>query len=195
MATAVQAQKMLLILFHQWKNPSSLLRCLVEPAYPHGAWKQWDAWLLPGVRLWDSSPGVSWHRGAVYNTHKRQRTVPTCHPVFSTTFIYQEIKLGMLGQSSLFRSSLLWNLSWLQVSGTLVLHLIWMTGPAKGILSPDTLQGHWFCMGLERAVSPTESQIPLARAVFLLCVTSNQHSTILTAARKADNIFFQGTKI
>ena len=55
------------------------------------------------------------------------------------------------------------------------------------------------CWGIDSAraerVSPTESQIPLARAVFLLCVTSNQHSTILTAARKADNIFFQGTKI
>lgn len=116
----------------------------------------------------------------------------------SCIFHYIELSVNptwMLRQSPIFPSSLLWNLSWLQVSRTLALHLIWMTGPAKGILSPDTLQGHWFCMGLERTVSPTESQIPLARAVFLLCVTSNQHSTILTAARKADNIFFQGTKI
>lgn len=30
---------------------------------------------------------------------------------------------------------------------------------------------------------------------FLLCVTSNQHSAILTAVRKADTIFFRGTKI
>lgn len=50
-------------------------------------------------------------RGALCNTHKGQRTRPTCHPAFSSTFIYQEIKLGMLGQTPLSRSSLLWNLS------------------------------------------------------------------------------------
>lgn len=141
---------------------------------------------------------LSWslaaQRSHVQPTQGRQN-----HALLSSC-VFQHIYLSinqtwMLGQSPIFHSSILWNLSWLQVSGTVVLHLIWMTGPAKAILSPDTLQGHWFCTGLERTVSPTESQIPLARAVFLLCVTSNQHSTILTAARKADNIFFQGTKI
>lgn len=141
---------------------------------------------------------LSWslaaQRSRVQHTRGRENHAHLSSCVFQ--YIYLSInQTWMLGRSPIFRSSLLWNLSWLQVPGNVVLHLIWMTRPAQGILSPDTLQGHWFCRGLEGTVSPTESQTPLARAVFLLCVTSNQHSTILTAARKADNIFFQGTKI
>lgn len=112
------------------------------------------------------------------------------HHIYSSTN-----KSGKWGQPPLFCFGLLWNLSWLQVARTLFLHLIQTTGPVKGVPSPDRLPGHCLSTGWDRRVSPTEWQIPLARAVFLLCVTSNQHSTILTAARKADNIFFQGTKI
>lgn len=131
------------------KKSHFLLGCTVEPVYPHSARKQRDAWLLPGQRLWDSSPGVSQHRGAVYNTHRGERE--PCPPVILRLPVHLFINKSNLvpGQSPIFHSSLLWNLSRLQVAGTLVLHLIWMTGPAKGILSPDTLQGHWFCMDLE----------------------------------------------
>jgi len=47
----------------------------------------------------------------------------------------------MRGQPRIFCFSLLWNLSWLQAARTLVLHLTWRTGPAKGVLVP------WYTAG------------------------------------------------
>lgn len=68
-------------------------------------------------------------------------------------------------------------------------------GPKESRAAPWPRAGHRPSAAPERRASPPEPRAPLARAVFLPCVTSNQHGTTLTAARKADNIFFQGTKI
>lgn len=74
----------------------------------------------------------------------------------------------VLGQPPLFRCYFAMELILTTGGSTSVLYLLWRTGPEAAVL---------------------------ARAVFLLRVTSNQRSAILTAARKADNIFFHGTKI